>query len=233
MMNAPLSTREILDVVQAVGDALQYAHQKGVLHRDIKPANVMLSRDGHIFLTDFGLARIMEGTTSLTGERILGTPYYISPEQALNATNIDDGTDIYSFGVMIYEMVVGCLPYDGKTAFSIIEDHINTPPPFPTSIKPDLAKDVEAVLLKALAKKRKDRYGTVMDLVQSFKKAWVANTELKTISSVKTRLSKMALLLSENGTHFPLRPGKVLIGRDSSAKKIHNDIDLSSLDDKK
>jgi serine/threonine-protein kinase len=156
MSKSPLSNFEILEIILAVGDALQYAHNCGVLHRDIKPSNVMIARDGKVYLTDFGLAKILGNTSSLTGEKIIGTPHYISPEQAQNTEGIDEGTDIYSFGVMIYEMVVGCLPFDSKTVFSIMEDHIRRPPPLPTSIKPDIPKDVESVILKAIAKNRSD-----------------------------------------------------------------------------
>lgn len=233
MRASPLSSSEILEVVQAVGDALQYAHKCGVLHRDIKPSNVMIARDGKIYLTDFGLAKIIESTSSLTGEKILGTPHYISPEQAQNTEKIDEGTDIYSFGVMIYEMVVGCLPYDGKTAFSIIEDHIRTPPPSPTSIKPDLSRDVEAVILKAMAKKRSDRFESIASLVKEFEKAWVAHTDLKTISSTEKASSRKAILLSEGGDQFPLASKNMVLGRNSEAKNIRNDIDLSRLDVKK
>jgi serine/threonine protein kinase len=233
MRKSVLSNSEILEIVLAVGDGLQYAHERGVLHRDIKPANIMISQDGKIYLTDFGLARIIEGTSSLTGERIVGTPYYISPEQALNTKRLDEGTDIYSFGVMIFEMIVGCLPYDGKTVFSIIEDHINTPPPAPRSIKPELTREVEAVILKALAKKRSDRYDKVASLVRAFKKAWVASTDLKTISSRKSQPSQMAALLGEDGRIFSLTSENVVLGRDSTARNIRNDIDLTDLDVKK
>ena len=230
---SPPSNFDIMEVVFAVGDALQYAHRCGVLHRDIKPSNVMIARDGKIYLTDFGLAKFIENTSSLTGERIIGTPHYISPEQAQNIQKIDEGTDIYSFGVMIYEMVVGCLPYDGKTAFSIIEYHIRRPPPLPTSIKPDLPSEVEAVILKAIAKNRSDRYDSVASLVKAFQKAWVAYTDLQTISATKTAAPREPMLLGEGGNQFILTMEKTTLGRDSGAKNIFNDIDLSDLDEKK
>ena len=142
-----------------VGDALQYAHERGVLHRDVKPSNVLIAGDGKVYLTDFGLARLAEGSSNLTGDMILGTPHYISPEQAMNEDKLDEGTDIYSFGVMLYEMVVGRLPYDSDTPMSIIEDHVFTPPPPPTIIRPGLSKEIEQVILTALAKKRPASWG--------------------------------------------------------------------------
>jgi serine/threonine-protein kinase len=135
MRIAPLSKSEILEIVLAVGDGLQYAHERGILHRDTKPSNVLIGRDGKVYITDFGLARIAENASNLTGDMLLGTPHYISPEQARNSEDLDEGTDIYSFGVMIYEMVVGRLLFEGDTTISIIEDHLFTPPSPPTSLR--------------------------------------------------------------------------------------------------
>jgi len=234
MKASPLSKSEILKIVSSVGDGLQYAHNRGVLHRDTKPSNVLIANDGKVYLTDFGLARIVESASSLTGDMIIGTPHYISPEQAVNAEKLDEGTDIYSFGVMIYEMVVGCLPFDADTAFSVIEDHIFKPPPLPTSIKPDLSEQVEQVLLKALAKQRSDRYAKVSDLVNAFKKVWNTNTgEQDDVSSTTMESVAIASLLAENGKSFPLASEMVILGRNSTSQNVKNDIDLSDLDIKK
>lgn len=233
MKTAPLSRSEILKTVTAVGEGLQYAHNRGVLHRDTKPSNVLISKENEIYLTDFGLARFVEKASSLTGDMIVGTPQYISPEQAVNAEKLDEGTDIYSFGVMIYEMVVGCLPFDGDTTFSVIEDHIYKLPPPPTSIKPDLPVEVEQVILKALAKQRSDRYAKVSDLVSAFKNAWLLTPGKSGISSTTMESVGMASLLAENGTSFPISEKMIVLGRNSAAKNIQNDIDLSELDVKK
>ncbi len=168
-----LSSQEIDQVVTSVGSALGYAHQQGVLHRDIKPSNVLLSNEGVMYLADFGLARIAQaGESTLSADSIMGTPQYISPEQAMGKKDLDSGTDIYSFGVMLYEMVVGQVPFSADTPFSIIHDHIYTPLPLPMDINPNVPEPVQRVLLKALAKDRADRYETVEDLVQAFKAAW-------------------------------------------------------------
>jgi serine/threonine protein kinase len=168
-----LSAVEITQVVDSVGAALAYAHKQGILHRDIKPSNVMISKDGGMYLTDFGLARIAQaGESTLSSDSIMGTPQYISPEQARGDKDLDAGTDIYSFGVMLYEMVVGQVPFNADTPFSIIHDHIYTPLPMPRSINKKVPESVERVLLKALAKERADRYADVPSLVQAFKSAW-------------------------------------------------------------
>ncbi len=173
MTRGPLTAQEILAVVEAVGGALGYAHREGILHRDIKPSNVLLAENGSIYLTDFGLARIAEsGASTLTSDRILGTPQYISPEQAVGKEELDAGTDIYSFGVMLYEMVVGRVPFSADTPFSIIHDHIYTPLPLPREINPRVPEAVERVLLKALSKERADRFLTVEEMVAAFRQAW-------------------------------------------------------------
>lgn len=169
----PLSAYEIGKVVDSVGSALAYAHKQGILHRDIKPSNVLIATNGEIYLADFGLARIAQaGESTLSTDSIMGTPQYISPEQAMGNKDLDEGTDIYSFGVMLYEMSVGKVPFNADTPFSIIHDHIYTPLPLPKTVNPEVPESVQRVLLKALAKDRTDRYGTVQELVRAFKAAW-------------------------------------------------------------
>ena len=234
MKSSPLSMLDVLELVTAVGSGLQYAHNQRILHRDIKPSNVLVAKEGSIYLTDFGLARMVEGNSSLTGDTIVGTPHYISPEQALNAEKLDERTDIYSFGVMIYEMVTGRVPFDADTAFSVIEDHIYTPPPPPSTIRPELSLEVEDVILKALAKKSTDRYENVSDMVKAFKQAWIASSDSKTASSsTLDSIPEIPSFFAENGRSFPLNSEKSVIGRNSSTKNIMNEIDLTNLDIKK
>jgi len=169
----PLSSEEINQIVDSVGSALAYAHKQGILHRDIKPSNVLVAPDGQIYLADFGLARIAQsGESTLSSDMIMGTPQYISPEQAMGKKDLDARTDLYSFGVMLYEMVVGQVPFNADTPFSVIHDHIYTPLPLPHTVNPKVPESVERVLLKSLAKEREDRYEDVAILVQAFKDAW-------------------------------------------------------------
>jgi serine/threonine-protein kinase len=158
---------QIAHVATLVGAALGYAHQEGVLHRDIKPSNILLTTSpdepgsvAGVFLTDFGLARMAEaGESTLSRDMMVGTPQYISPEQAKGVRELDAGTDIYSLGVVLFELVTGRVPFSADTPYSVIHDHIFTPLPLPTSINPDVSETVERVLLRALAKERGDRYG--------------------------------------------------------------------------
>lgn len=175
LTKGPLTASEIENIVETVGSALAYAHKQGILHRDIKPSNVLVANDGQLYLADFGLARIAQsGESTLSSDMIMGTPQYISPEQAMGKKDLDEGTDIYSFGVMIYEMVVGQVPFNADTPFSIIHDHIYSPLPMPRSVNPKVPESVERVLLKALAKDRADRYADVNSLVTAFKDAWTS-----------------------------------------------------------
>jgi serine/threonine protein kinase len=168
LARSPLSPDEGLKVIDAIGRGLSYAHQQGILHRDIKPSNVLLAADGQIYLADFGLARIAQaGESTLSNDMLLGTPQYISPEQARGERELDAGTDIYSFGVLIYEMVVGRVPFNADTPFSIVHDHIYTPLPMPRSVNPNVPEAIERVLLKTLAKDRADRYASVGDMVNA------------------------------------------------------------------
>ena len=172
LKRAPLSPEEGVRIIQTIGDALAYAHQQGILHRDVKPSNVILGNDGQIYLTDFGLARIAAaGETTISNDMMIGTPQYISPEQAMGKREMDAGTDIYSFGVLIYELVVGRVPFSADTPFAIIHDHIYTPLPLPRTVNPKVPEVIERLLLKALAKERADRFSDVEQMVTAFRKA--------------------------------------------------------------
>jgi serine/threonine protein kinase/tetratricopeptide (TPR) repeat protein len=163
-----LDTEQVLRIVRAVGKALTYAHGQGVLHRDIKPSNVLLTPEGGVYLTDFGLARMAEaGESTLSRDMMVGTPQYISPEQAKGVRELDARTDIYSLGVVLYEMLVGQAPFTADTPYAIIHDHIFTPLPLPRELNPDLPEPLERVLLRALAKDPDDRFQSVEELVNA------------------------------------------------------------------
>jgi serine/threonine protein kinase len=168
MHGQPLPTAEILRLMRPICLALSYAHQQGVLHRDIKPSNMMVTADGHVFLTDFGLARMVQaGESTLSQDMMVGTPQYISPEQAQGISNLDGRTDIYSLGVVLFEMFTGRVPFNADTPFATIHDHIYSPLPLPTTLNPAIDPSAERLLLKALAKDAKDRFTTADELLNA------------------------------------------------------------------
>jgi len=168
-----LTYKESRHIFRVISSALAYAHQESVLHRDIKPSNVLMEKGGQIYLADFGLARMTETSqTTLSGQMMMGTPHYISPEQAKGLGDLDSGTDIYSLGVMMYELLVGEVPFQADTPFSVIHDHIYSPLPLPREMNPDLNEDIQRAILKSLAKKREDRYENISDMMTMFLKAF-------------------------------------------------------------
>ncbi|MFN8596077.1 MAG: protein kinase [Anaerolineae bacterium] len=172
LSRSDLPRDESVRIVRAVVGALSYAHGQGVLHRDVKPSNILLTTDGGVFLADFGLARIAQaGESTLSQDSLLGTPQYISPEQAQGLSDLDARTDVYSLGVVVYELLVGRVPYQADTPYAVIHDHIYAPLPLPRSLKPDFPEPLERVLLKALAKDRNDRYATAADLMAALDQA--------------------------------------------------------------
>lgn len=180
LKNGPLSLPRITTIVEAVGSALSYAHKHKVLHRDVKPSNIMVDPDGRIFLMDFGLARLIKGgEPTLSQDMLLGTPQYISPEQARGDEDIDHRADLYSFGIVIYHMVTGRVPFNADTPYAIVHDQIYTPVPIPSHINPHVTTEVEAFLLKALSKEAKRRYQGADEMVDSFRVAVEAASQVK------------------------------------------------------
>ncbi|MFQ6101234.1 MAG: protein kinase [Anaerolineae bacterium] len=167
MAQGPLPLTEVNRIVGQVGSALDYAHRMGVIHRDVKPTNVLLDAEGDAFLTDFGLARMMEASVQLTETGVgIGTPAYMSPEQGKGA-KVDSRSDVYSLGVMLYEMVTGRAPYEAETPLAVVLKHIQEPLPLPRSIRPEVPEEVERVILRAMAKEPEDRYQTAGEMVRA------------------------------------------------------------------
>ena len=177
MKDTRMTLRESFDIVIQVASALAAAHAAGIVHRDIKPENIMLRRDGYVKVLDFGLAKLMELTAAQSGDPygstlsmvntdpgvVMGTVSYMSPEQA-RGLPVDARTDIWSFGIVLYEMIVGRLPFGGATRSDVIASILEREPPPLTRLSPETPSELERIVSKALAKDREERYQTVKDL---------------------------------------------------------------------
>ena len=167
----PVDLALTVSIVSQVGMALEAAHQKNIIHRDVKPANVLLDKDDWALLTDFGLARILEESVRLTGTGVgIGTPAYMSPEQGQGGP-VDGRTDIYSLGIVLFQMLTGDIPHKGDTPLSIVIKHMTEPVPIPRAINPDIPEPVERVVLKSLAKDPGDRFQSAAEMVERLTEA--------------------------------------------------------------
>lgn len=182
-----LSWKEVVHFTTQIAKALSHAHSKGIVHRDIKPHNIMIDKDGSIKVADFGIARLGNSQNTLTTEA-LGSVHYISPEQARGEV-VDARSDLYSLGVVMYEMLTGKLPFDGDSPVAIAIQHINSTPVPPREIVPDIPETLEAITLKAMNPDINERYQTADELLtdlESFRTSYSAapvstEAELETV----------------------------------------------------
>jgi eukaryotic-like serine/threonine-protein kinase len=160
----PLSAERTADIASHVAAALGYAHKHGVVHRDVKPGNVLITDDGQVKVTDFGIARAVNTEESLTQTgAVMGTATYFSPEQA-EGLGVDSRSDIYSLGVVLFEMVTGRPPFLGESPVAVASKHVRDNPPAPRELNPQIPPTFEAIILKAMAKNPAHRYATAEEL---------------------------------------------------------------------
>jgi len=163
------SLRDAALIVERLAAALDHAHAKGIIHRDIKPDNVLFDSSNNPYLSDFGIAKVTESLISATGQEVLGTPAYLSPEQALGET-VDRRSDVYGLGAMLYEMLTGERPFGKDTVIGLALQHVNDPVPNILKIRPDLPGEVDVIIKTAMAKNREKRYATALDLARELNK---------------------------------------------------------------
>jgi eukaryotic-like serine/threonine-protein kinase len=155
-------------ILREICQALDYAHNRGVIHRDIKPSNILLNKEGRVILTDFGLVLL---TAIGTRGEIFGSSEYMSPEQAISSSKVTPQSDLYSVGVIGYEMFTNRLPFKSENPMEVALKHINDPPPPPRLARPDINQQVEAVIMKALEKDSSKRYQTGTELAEALEHA--------------------------------------------------------------
>ncbi len=160
-----LSTDEVLSYSEQVLSALQHAHTKGIIHRDIKPQNILLLRNGKVKVTDFGIAKLPNAETVSIDDKAIGTVYYISPEQA-SGKGIDQRSDLYSVGVLMYEMASGALPFNADTPVSVALMQVNDKPKAPTELKPDIPRGLEQIILGAMEKNPDRRFQSAEQMLK-------------------------------------------------------------------
>ncbi len=168
LKQGPLNPQEISGILTNVASALDAAHQRGIVHRDIKPGNILFDEYGTAYLSDFGIARLNSAGASLTGSMIVGTPYYMSPEQISGDKALDGRSDVYALGALLYQMLTGHAPYEGETPAQAILKHLQEPVPRLDAYRPDLPPVYQKIIDRAMAKEREERYPTAGALAADF-----------------------------------------------------------------
>ncbi|MCB8923910.1 MAG: protein kinase [Ardenticatenaceae bacterium] len=171
-----LEPRDVLALLRPIASALDEAHRAGIVHRDLKPSNILLRRDGTPILTDLGIAAVQTATTRLTRTgSVMGTPHYMSPEQA-KGSDVDGRSDIYSLGIILYEMLAGTVPFDADNSLAVLHQHLYEPPPPLTEKRPGLATATYQLVEICLQKEPTARFQTAVQLVQAIDEALTAET---------------------------------------------------------
>ena len=168
------SLEDTARIVERLASALSYAHRKGIIHRDLKPDNILFNEDGYPFISDFGIAKFTEAHTNLTGSGIIGTPAYMSPEQATGDT-LDLRSDVYGLGVIVYQMLTGKQPYNADTPMGVAIKHVTDPVPDILLAEPDLPEGISEVMKKVLAKDREQRYPTAVEFARALNQVAFGN----------------------------------------------------------
>jgi len=198
-------------IASQVASALDYAHQQGLIHRDVKPSNIILGREDHTTLTDFGLVRAAHSARLTEAGATVGTLEYMAPEQ-LGGDEIDWRSDVYSLGVVVYELLVGRTPFTGDTPFSLMQKVMYEPPPPLENLVPTLSSSVGRVVAQALSKSAADRFRTAGEFAAALYRS-LSGEELE--------------LVDRLGREFRLRRGTTTVGRDPDNVLVANDAQVS------
>jgi serine/threonine protein kinase/tetratricopeptide (TPR) repeat protein len=204
-LKKPIDLATTARLINQIAAALDHAHRRSIVHRDVKPSNVLLDEGEWVQLTDFGLAKILGGDQSLTSSGFsMGTPAYLSPEQG-QGLSPDHRTDIYSLGVMLFEMTTGRLPFTAETPMGVVIKHIYDTPPSPRSINPALTEAIETVILQALAKSIEQRFDSAGELAAAFQQA-VSQSPAIEVLATKITDPQATPKVDEARTPTPARP---------------------------
>ncbi|MBI5054862.1 MAG: serine/threonine-protein kinase [Chloroflexi bacterium] len=227
LKDGPLSIEEASAIMKRIASGLDEAHAKGIVHRDLKPGNILFDTRGEAYVADFGIAKVMQGTQgNMTGSGIIGTPSYMSPEQARGEKDIDGRSDVYALGTILFEMLSGSLPFEADTPIGVAMKHITEPVPHILEKNPDLPESVQGVIAQAMAKDRHERYAMPSQMAAALEAvargesvpqfdaataAWKPDGVDRTVArQPKTRLSNVSPTVAA-------KAGETLAGRGAAA----------------
>ena len=203
-------------IVREVCQALDYAHQQGVIHRDVKPTNIMLDKQGNAVLADFGLALLTEYGTQ---GQILGSPSHVAPEQAVSSANVVPQSDLYAVGVILYEMVTGRVPFEAEDPMDVALMHVNDRPRPPRELNPEVSPELEAVILTALSKDPTDRYQTGAELSDALDRALAAGRQVPPVPTVDSKEAQGEAQPAAGPPSSPASPGELRPGESETAAR--------------
>jgi hypothetical protein len=187
-----MSVAEAARILEQIAPGLDEAHSKGIIHRDLKPSNILFDSKGTPYISDFGIAKMSQGTGTMTGSGIIGTPAYMAPEQA-TGEQVDGRADVYALGIILFEALTGKQPYEADTPMAIAIKHVTDPVPRILTVNPNLPADMDLIIQKAMAKNREDRFGTAVEMVQTLREiAGDFGPELKnkTLTALRTAVNQ-------------------------------------------
>ncbi len=202
------SLRDAALVIERIASALDHAHSRGVIHRDIKPDNVLFDASNNPYISDFGVAKFTESLVSNTNQEVIGTPAYLSPEQALGE-DVDRRADIYGLGAMLYEMLTGERPFGKETVIGLALQHVNDPVPNVLKLRPDLPGEVDVIIKRAMAKNRENRYNTALELAHELNK--VAYEGEPTLQKIPALVDRQSVPSSASGRAGWIVAGLILL----------------------
>ncbi len=226
----PMAPLDAIEVTKQVALGLESAAERGIVHRDVKPQNVILTVDGVVKLTDFGLGRSITSAPLTVSNVFLGTPYYVAPEQADNGRSADTRSDLYSLTCVFFEMLTGHVPYEGETAVDVVVQHLNSAIPSVCRERPEMPLAYDAFIQRGMAKQPAQRFQSPQEFLQALE-ALRSETPAGTGRPARTPTKSLPRLVCvRTGQTFMLMKPESVIGRSDPQKAIFPDADLAPLD---